>query len=225
MGMFFSIMPLTCAFLTYTEIADLNREIMRLPTAHPLRVECVDGDVKLLQHEDIIYTHSAGGFYYERTNDVRTLMRPRKYHCSAFVIDESDPSVVMKLLDRFKEQHGAKMFAQMDYAIIVHRAQRLMLVKFPPCVLRHMLAPTGGQMKTGVVGPRTSLAALPTLVKTGALAHADEYNDGRHGVVVVTGYNEGYLPLVERLHWDIVRDAIAHPGLGLCVCPVGAWEP
>jgi hypothetical protein len=198
---------------------------MRLPKAHPLRLECVDGDVKLLQHENILYTHSAGGFYFERTRDVRAFIEPRKYHCSAFVIDEGDPSVVEKLLDRFKEQYGAKMFAQMDYAVIAYRGQRLLLVKFPQGVLRHMLAPTGGQMKTGVVGSRASLAALPTLVKTGALAHADIYDDGRHGVVVVTGYNEGYLPHVEHLHWDIVREAIARPDLGLCVCPIGAWEP
>lgn len=177
--------------------------------SHPLRKECVDGEVKLMRYEDISYTHSADGFY--------------TYHCSAFVID--DPDEVNKLLDRFREHSGAKMFARMDYVIVVHRDQRLMLVKYPPCMLRHMLAPSGGQMKTGLIGPRDALDELPTLVKTGALANAQEYMDGRYGVVVETEYGEGYLPLAERMHWDIVREVIAHPGRCLTVCPVGAWEP
>jgi hypothetical protein len=221
--MFFSIkMPLTCTFLSHEDVATMNHQILRLPMSHPLRKECVDGEVKLMRYEDIYYTHSAGGFYFERSREA-FINGARTYHCSAFVID--DPGAVSKLLDRFREQHGAKMFARMDYAIVVHRDQRLMLVKFPPCMLRHMLAPSGGQMKTGLIGPRDALGELPALVKTGALANAQEYMDGRYGVVVATGYSEGYLSLVERLHWDIVREVIAHPGRGLTVCPVGAWEP
>jgi hypothetical protein len=180
--------------------------------------------------EDVLILHSAGGFYFEHmaTPDLESeLMKhirsTRDYHCSAFEVDADDPSVVEKLLDRFQEQHGTKMRNMIDWCIITHEKKQLMLCKLPSCILRHMLAPTGGLLKTVYSGPITSLQTIPTLVKLGILSN-DFVVDGQVRSVLATEYKDYHYYAVQRLHWDVVREVIARPHSGITLGPVAVWD-
>lgn len=223
-------MPLVCNAIRPDAVVALNRKIAALPITDLLRKECLDGHVEVYTHESILYFHSAAGFYFEHmhttdleTELLRAIKTPRSYHCSAFEVDAGDPSVVQKLLDRFQEQHGIKTARTIDWCVIPWSGKKMMLVKFPPRVLRELLSPSGGLMKTGFSGPLESLKQIPSLVKLGAL-NGTIATDGIVRNMVVTEYAQGQLPLINRIHWDIVREVVARPGLGISLNPVGAWD-
>lgn len=223
-------MPLICDALPYDKLSKLNSRALRLPETHPLRKECADGDVRVFVENNVLVIHSAGGFYFEHMTvaDVeselaRHIRTPRTYHCTAFEVDRDDPSVVEKLLDRFQEQHGVKMRNMIDWCVINYQGKILMLCKLPPCILRHMLAPTGGMMKTAYSGPVDKLSMVPTLAKLGVLSH-DFSEDGRIQSMLVTEYKTEHYNAVKRLHWDIVREVIARPYSGITLGPVAVWD-
>jgi hypothetical protein len=223
-------MPLLCDALPHETVVALNRLIGKLPPQSLLRRECMDGDVRVFKQHDVLILHSAAGFYFEHMDqpDLETALKrhirsTRAYHCSAFEIDADDPTVVEKLLVRFQEQHGEKMARQIDWCTITFNGKNLMLVKFPPCILRHLLAPTGGLMKTGFRGPSETLALVPTLVRFGALK--DPFIlDGRVSSIFATEYKEHQYETVKRIHWDIVREVIARPHSGIYLGPVAEWD-
>jgi hypothetical protein len=157
------------------------------------------------------------------TEILRHIRGSRNYHCTAFEVDADDPSVVEKLLDRFQEQHGVKLRNQMDWCVIHFQGKQLMLCKLPSCMLRHMLAPTGGLMKTLYKGPVESLQSIPTLVKLGVLSN-DFIVDGRISSAIVTEYKEYHYEAVQRLHWDIVREVVARPHSGITLGPIAVWD-
>ena len=104
-------MPLICYELPYTTLSALNARILRLPESNPFRKECVDGSVEVFKQHDVLVIQSAGGFYFEHmqvpdleTELARHIRSRREYHCTTFEVDQDDPSVVEKLLDRFQEQ-------------------------------------------------------------------------------------------------------------------------
>jgi hypothetical protein len=223
-------MPLVCDELSHTTLSALNARVLRLPDANPLRKECVDGAVQVFKQHDVLVLHSAGGFYFEHmavpdieTELARHIRSPRNYHCTAFEVDRDDPSVVEKLLDRFQEQHGLTMRNMIDWCIVKHGGKDLMLCKLPPCILRHMLAPTGGLMKTGYNGPADKLGAIPTLAKLGVLSN-DFIVDGAIKSMLATEYKDFHYNAVQRLHWDIVREVIARPHSGITLGPVAQWD-
>jgi hypothetical protein len=223
-------MPLVCDALPYDKLSALNARVTRLPETNPLRKECVDGEVRVFVQNDVLVLHSAGGFYFEHmaVPDVeselaRHIRTPRAYHCTAFEVDGDDPSVVEKLLDRFQEQHGAAMRRMIDWCVVQFAGKELMLCKLPACLLRHMLAPTGGLMKTEYRGPIDTLSKVPTLVKLGVLSN-DFVVDGRVASMLVTEYRPEHYKAVQRLHWDVVREVIARPHSGICIGPIAAWD-
>lgn len=223
-------MPLVCDALPYDKLSKLNARVARLPDTNPLRKECLDGDVRVFVQHDVLVLHSAGGFYFEHmiVPDVeselaRHIRTPRAYHCSAFEVDRDDPSVVEKLLDRFQEQHGVAMRNMIDWCVVKYQGKELMLCKLPPCLLRHMLAPTGGLMKTAYSGPVEKLSAIPTLAKLGVLSN-DFIVDGFIRSMIVTEYKDHHYEAVKRLHWDIVREVIARPNSGISLGPVAVWD-
>lgn len=223
-------MPLVCDSLSHTTITALNARIAKLPDNNPLRKECLDGVVQAFKQNDVLVLHSAGGFYFEHmsvpdieTELARHIRTPRAYHCTAFEVDKEDPSVVEKLLDRFQEQHGLKMRNMIDWCVIKFNGKELMLCKLPPCILRHMLAPSGGLMKTSYSGPVDRLGSIPTLAKLGVLSN-DFVVDGTIKSMLVTEYKDVHYEAVNRLHWDIVREVIARPHSGIALGPVGVWD-
>jgi hypothetical protein len=223
-------MPLVCDSLPYDKLAKLNARVARLPETHHLRKECMDGEVRVFVQNDVLVLHSAGGFYFEHMTvaDIeselaRHIRSPRTYHCTAFEVDGDDPSVVEKLLDRFQEQHGVAMRNMIDWCVIKFAGKELMLCKLPPCILRHMLAPTGGLMRTPYSGPVDKLGAVPTLAKLGVLSN-DFVVDGHIQSMIVTEYKMEHYVAVQRLHWDIVREVIARPHSGIALGPVAVWD-
>lgn len=223
-------MPLLCDDLSVETVTALNRRIQRLPETHPLRKDCTSGNVLAFKQFDVLILHSPAGFYFEHmavpdleTELVRHIRSPRDYHCTAFEVDRDDPSVVEKLLDRFQEQHGVKMRRMIDWCLIKHDGKELMLVKLPPCILRHMLGPTGGLMKTGYSGPADKLAAIPTLAKLGVLQDAFIV-DGHIKSMLAAEYKDHQYEAVKHLHWDVVREVIARPHSGICLFPVAQWD-
>ena len=223
-------MPLVCDELSHTTLSALNTRIAKLPDTNPLRKECLDGTVLAFKQNDVLVLHSAGGFYFEHmavpdmeTELARHIRSPRTYHCTAFEVDDDDPSVVEKLLDRFQEQHGVKMRNMIDWCVIKFNGKELMLCKLPPCILRHMLAPSGGLLKTAYSGPVDSLGAIPTLAKLGVLSN-DFVVDGKINSMIVTEYKDIHYLIVQRLHWDIVREVIARPHSGITLGPVAVWD-
>ena len=223
-------MPLLCDDLGLETVSALNRRIQRLPETHPLRKDCSNGDVLAFKQFDVLVLQSTAGFYFEHmlvpdleTEITRHIRSPRTYHCTAFEVDRDDPTVVEKLLDRFQEQHGEKMRRMIDWCIITFKGKQLMLVKLPPCMLRHMLAPTGGLMKTGYSGPADALASVPTLAKLGVLQR-EFIVDGRIKSMLAAEYKAEQYEAVSRLHWDIVREVIARPHSGICLGPVAQWD-
>ena len=223
-------MPLVCDSLRPEAFVALHQRIAGLPLSNPLRKECADGNVTVDTQYGIMYFHSAAGFYFEhmQTEDLETeIMRHiktlRNYHCSAFEVDTADPTVVKKLLDRFQEQHGVKYARTIDHCVITFRGKQLMLVKFPPPVLQQILSPSGGLMKTGYSGPLESIKQISTIMKLGGMKDTFA-TDGFVRNMVVTEYAAGQLPLINRIHWDIVREVIARPNLGITLSPVCAWD-
>lgn len=229
-------MPLVIPALPTDAHVRLNRLVLALGRDAPLLDDCLKGEVRVersVSGDVLLFTSNNGGrgFYFERCDPSATLeaavetaiQTPRQYHCSTFVIDEGDLTVVEKLRTRFVEQHGAKLAAKIDDYVTTHDGKKVMHVKFPACVLRHMMAPTGGLMKTGFSGPLSALRELPTLVRLDALSSAVEV-DGVVKSVVVTEYPEEYYYAVQRIHWDLVREVIAKKGGGICLAPVALWD-
>lgn len=139
-----------------------------------------------------------------------------------FVVDQDDPTVIDKLLTRFQESYGVKLARQVDHYIYFYDNKKLMLVKFSPSVLRFTMAPSGGTLKTTYKGPIESLKQIPTLYKF--VTGDNSALEGEEPAVFATQYSEGSLPIVARIHYDIVREVIAKPNMGICIGPVAIWD-
>jgi hypothetical protein len=230
-------MPLLSSFVPHDVLLALNRRVLGLPVDHPLRAECMEGNVILGRIDTaegaVAVFQSAKGIYFERLNAgaasldhelLKIVGLPRAYHCTAFEVDHDDPSVVQKLLDRFQEQHGAKLAQQIEHCVVPFESKQLMLVKLPPTVLRHMLAPSGGVLKTRFSGSLDALRRLPTLVRFGVLTDAFE-TDGRVTSMVATQYSEAHYDTVQKIHWDLVREVLAVPHSGITLgTPLAQWD-
>jgi hypothetical protein len=173
---------------------------------------------------------SRRGLYFERRHTdepIETTIR-RMFESTEqagivtpFVIDADDTTVVDKLLVRFQESYGQKLAKTIDYHIYDYDSKKLMLVKFSPTVLRFTMAPSGGTLKTMYKGPIEGLKQIPTLHKF-VSGNAD-IEDGKKAIFA-TQYSEGSLPIVQRIHYDILREVITRPGLGLCIGPIAVWD-
>jgi hypothetical protein len=223
-------MPLICDALLPETVARLYDRICRLPANNPLRKDCLDGDVRVYKQNDVMILHGPSSFYFEHmatpeleSELARHIRTPRAYHCTTFEVDRDDPSVIEKLLDRFQEQHGVKMRNMIDWCLFKFGSKELMLCKLPPCVLRHMLAPTGGLMKSAYSGPADKLGEISTLAKLGVLSN-EFVVDGRIKSMLVTEYKQQHYEAVMRLHWDLVREVIARPHSGITLGPVAQWD-
>jgi hypothetical protein len=144
-----------------------------------------------------------------------------------FVVDQDDPTVVDKLLTRFQESYGVKLAHQIDHYTYFYDSKKLMLVKFSPSVLRFTMAPSGGILKTTYNGPVESLKQIPTLHKfvgDGSGSRSSSTNEDNTPAVFATQYSEGSLPIVARMHYDIVREVVNKPNLGICIGPIAVWD-
>ena len=219
-------MPFVCTSLSREIVSKFNQDINALPVGNILRKESLDGEITVTVHNEHAVYHSAAGFYFHRIietleqtiqNDIHT---PRDYLCAAFELDPNDSSVKARLLNRFQEQYGQKLFQKIDYIDFNNKGKILLLVKFPSSIVRQMLAPSGGILRTVFSGPTQSLLQIPTLVK---LANIDTTKDFTKSVFI-TEYKQGMLPFVLKLHYDIVSEVINKPNGGITIGPVGLWD-
>jgi hypothetical protein len=228
-------MPILCTELSQPTLDMLCERIEALPEAHPFRQEVVAG-VKIFTDGDVVVFESRLGLYYRRMggeelgskrlesalqeeiNNVRNCLS------TAFEVDTDDPSVIRQLRDRFQENHGVRMARTIDDHVLEYRGKRIMIVKLPAPVVRHMLAPTGGLLHTTVSGASESLRALPTVEQYGQLEDAPRDANGRIKTVIVTKYAEGQHAVAQHLHYNIMREAITRPNLGVCIGPFCAWD-
>ena len=222
-------MPLVCSAIPYAVVAELNAAIHRLPGGNPIRKETVDGDLTATVDGDVIVFHSAAGYSFRRLDgdDLEAALRkeiaePRDFLCTIFEVDQDDPSVVGKLLDRFQENHGVKLARKIDHHILTKGKTQRMLVKLPTCLVRHMLAPTGGLLKTSFTGSRGALRSIPMIAKYGQIPEGDD--DASFSSVIVTEYKEGQLPLVQHFHHELLREVLAAGSQGISIGPVGVWD-
>ena len=225
-------MPLVCTSLPPETMYSFYRKILALPRDNTLLRDCMKGDVIVERIDNIILFRSkSNGFYFERCApdaDLETAIEhaittPREYHCSAFIVDADDPTVVDKLLVRFQEQYGAKLAAKIDHVVLPFEGKLIMHTKFPSCVLRHMMASSGGVMKTGFSGSVAALRNIPTLARMCSFSETETDNDTVKSVVATEYPAQYYIP-VQGLHWDIVREVLARPHAGICLGPVAQWD-
>jgi len=220
-------MPLLCPSISKEALSKLNSEIIKRPIGHPLRKETMDGDVTVVNDNGVAVFHSAAGFYFHK---IRTTMEDtiafdiahdRTYMCSAFELDANDPTVGSKLLSRFQETYGRKYSNMIEHHCMNHKGSVFMLVKFPSCVLSQMLASSGGILKTVITGKTDSLRQIPTLVKFGKIKDSID----RTSSVFATEYKNGMLPYVTNIHYDILREVVSKPNIGITLHPFAVWEP
>jgi hypothetical protein len=219
-------MPLHCQILSRDTVSKINQEILKLPITNPLHKESMDGDITVVEKNGCAIYHSAAGFYFNRIIHnledaiIQDIRNPREYLCSAFEIQTGDNSVRDKLLKRFQEKYGKKYFNMIDYQCLNYNDKNLMLVKFPSCIVRQMLSPTGGNMRTVISGPRGSLEQIPTLVRLGNIGDQE-----RPTSVFVTQYGPNMLKEVNQIHYDILREVLTKPNMGITVMPFMVWDP
>jgi hypothetical protein len=217
-------MSLVCEELATETVHALNKKLTRLPDNHPFKKDLEKGNIQIWKDGDAAVFFSQLGFYFVRiATDLESAVAAelktvqRDYLCSAFSIDGGD-ELVRQLLDRFQENHGAKMAKMIDHIVLTFRGQRLMLVKFPSCVVRHMLAPSGGVLRSEFSGPVESLKSIQVLEKMATLPE-----EGKIGVFA-TEYKEHQYMLARSIHNALLREVVAKPGLGITLHRIAVWD-
>jgi hypothetical protein len=219
-------MPLICQQLDRETLTDLNHKIHKLPIENSLHKEIMDGEVMVTEDNGYAIYHSAAGFYFLKidTNLKDTLYKDikdgRSYLCTAFELNINDPTLKTKLINRFQETYGYKYMKMIEYHSIKYNNALLMLVKFPSCVLRQMMAPAGGSLKTIISGDKESLKQIPTLVKLGHI----QDSQNKSVSVFVTQYGKGMLDQATNMHYDIFREILSKPNLGLTIKSFMTWD-
>ena len=222
-------MPLLCDDLASVTVSALNALIKTLNPSNPLHKDWMNVDTTVFEEAGCAIFKSATGIYFRRIqSDIASeiladIREGREYLCSAFEVDKNDPTVIQKLRDRFQENHGQKMARMIDDCVISHGGKQLMLVKFPSCVVRHMLMSSGGLLKTGFSGKKENLAQIPTLVRFGQIPESGE-NDDQIKSMIVTQYKENQYHAARSVHSDILREVLARPNLGITLSPFAVWD-
>lgn len=235
-------MPFFCTSVSPDELKRINMYMLsRIPhnksNPHPLFDDVMTSQVMIdTKDSTTLVFMSRNGFFFERratANEDVEITIHRMFETTEqsgivtpFVVDADDPSVVTKLLTRFQESYGVKLARQIDYHIYFYEDKKLMLVKFPPSVLRFTMAPSGGTLKTTYKGSVESLKQIPTLHKFIGGGSGGDGGSATEGApaVFATQYGEGSLPIVQGIHYNILREVLAKPNLGICIGPIGLWD-
>lgn len=218
-------MPILCDELSNETLVNLNARIAKLSSEHPLRKE---GNTVVVKDGDYVIFQSEAGFYFRRivldveSEIVKEIEGQREYLCSVFEVDAEDPSVVEKLRARFQESHGYKLARQIEDCLITIGGKQLMLVKFPSCVLRDMLEPTGGFLRTGFSGLRKNLREIPTLVQFCQVPSGEDSDFVKSAIV--TEYKEEHYKSAKAVHYNILREVVNKPHLGITLHPFALWD-
>jgi hypothetical protein len=222
-------MPIVCKELSPDTLDSIHRRLERAPPSHPLRTDSLDGTVTVWSHKGFLIYHSASGYYFQRiVTDVETTLledvsTDRSALCTSYhILDEGQSSeLVKKLHDRYTELHGEK--ARMIESVVVpHNDKLFALFKLPAFVVRHMMAPSGGQLRTTFSGKLPILRQIPILAQFKCVP---ETGDSLFGSSLVTSYTAGYYEPARALHWGLVQQVIQRPNSGITLKDVGLWIP
>lgn len=220
-------MPIHCPNLPKEVVTKLNHDVSKLPISHPLKKESQDGDVTIFVDNSCAVYHSAGGFYFHRiqTSLEETIQKDihnvRPYMCTPFEIQPPYQETIQKLLSRFQEICGQKYSNMIDHHAIQFGDNHLLLVQFPSCVVRQMMCKSGGTFRTVLRGPTESLKQIPTLVRLGKIQEEEENAVS----LFVTQFTADSYQNVTTIHYDLLREVVNKPNLGICVNPFLIWDP
>jgi len=209
-------MPIVCSLLSQDVLAAINVTAPTAPTE----------EIVVTTEGDAVVFESPSGFYFRRLEGSleetirKELGGKREYLCNAFEI--TDKEAIPKLVERIQERHGMKYFRMMEYLTIDHKGRLLFLLKMPSCVVRDLMAPMGGTLKTGFSGPVVNLRQIPTLVELAQIPEEDA--SASASSIFVTEYAMDQYAFAARLHYNVVREVIARPNMGIAICPLAIWD-
>jgi len=194
-----------------------------------LRQESLDGAVTIWSHNGFLIYHSASGYYFQRiaTNIETTLLEDasndRNALCTSYhILDESQSEdLVRKLKERYTELHGAHA-DMIETVVVQHNDKLFALFKLPAFVVRHMMAPNGGYLRTTFSGNLNMLRQIPILQQFKCVP---EKGDSLFGSSLVTSYSKGYYEAARSLHWGLVQQVIQRPNSGITLNEIGVWVP
>ena len=217
-------MSLTCKDLSDSQCSSIGAVIAGLDAEHSLRKQYDAGLTVYMSGDAVVFASAGKTFWFRRGGDLLSVIYDeirltREYICGAFELMNSE-GAVRGLLDRFQETHGVKMARQIDHVVIEYEGKTLMLAKFPSTVIRHMMSRGGGRLCTKISGPAEMLRQVPTLAKFVQLPT----EDGPHATMIVTEYGRGQHGLAQLMHYDILREIVSRPHVGICVGPIAVWD-
>lgn len=222
-------MPIICKEISNDTLDSVYRRLERAPPSHPLRKDSLDGTVTCWSHKGYLIYHSTSGFYFQRIVDdiattlVEDLSAERNALCTSYqILDESQSDeLVKKLKDRYTELHGSHVI-MIETVVVSHDNKLFALFKLPAFVVRHMMAPSGGQLRTTFSGKLPMLRKIPILQQFKCVP---ETGDSQFGSSLVTSYSAGYYEPARALHWGLVQQVIQRPNSGITLKMVGLWTP
>ena len=222
-------MSILCNIISADALARVHSAILTTPHTHPIHSDLRIGNITIRYASNSLIFHGASGFYFRRMTStdiegeiLQEIHQPREYHCTTYIIDRNDPSIVKSILMRLQEHHGIKLARGIDHVIVAEGAQYLMLVKLSSAIVRHMLMPAGGTLKTVYSGSVESLKQVPTLAhySTELLTNTDRVTSA-----IVTSYQKGMLYSAQEFHYNILREVLQRPYLGITIGPIAQWDP
>jgi hypothetical protein len=216
-------MPIRCTFATETQIEEWTKVALKAKAKADITIVYDDA-------AQVAVFQSADGFYFRRgpmDAAVRTELttESRDYLCSPFELTvnpkegKADPN---PLLQRFEDLYGRKA-RQIDTHLFVHNGTTLLLALFPSSVVREMMAPHGGLLKTVFKGRTQDLRHIPALQHFLHFPDEDTYVES----VFATRYEKGNYEAVRALHYQIVKDVIEikrDRGGPISLGPIAQWD-
>jgi len=203
------------------QLQHLN-DTVKVLSDHPWLAE----DVTLYIRDDKVVFCSKKGFRFRRIEEsvVQTvsteLYTPNNCLCSVFSLSDATPDIVQKLMNSLSEKHGVKLVNTIDSVLVSYEGDTLMLLNLPSGILRHMMAPSGGLMRTYFGGVVSDLRKIPMLLNYGNLPDTDNHYAG----CLTTEYKAGGLDSVTAFHYNLVREVVANPGLGISLSRIATWD-
>ena len=217
------IMPLRCSDMPTDAVIILNEKITTLPVVHPFRKDCMNGDVVLTYSEGVTLFHSSSGFYFYRCEPTEAIRRAiiarENCMCTAFELN-GDMDIPAKFLSRLEEQHGVRKAATIDSVVTLFNGVKLMLVKFPPNIIRDIMQEQGGVLKTYIRGSYSVLASISSIKDL----LGPDTGESRIQRCLATEYASKTHAHAKSYHNALIQDVIDRPNSGICIGPIGRWD-
>jgi len=219
-------MRILCREATEAQLSVWNGT--KVPETHPFYDETVT--IHYDVGKQVTVFQIAEGFYFRRGSlddavAAELATTNREYYCSPFELlfnhrdGVADPA---PLLQRFEDLYGRRA-QQIDTHIFPFKETTLLLALFPSNIVREMMAPHGGLLKTVFKGNTRDLRHIPALQEF--LHFPDE--DVDVASIFATKYEAGNYEAVRALHYQIVKEVIElkrDRGGPVSIGPIAQWD-